>query len=617
VRTAFIRKAGVALAGAALVVGPLLGKAPRYDLSVHNAAAAAPALNGLLNPPWDLNPPWGAEVTAIGNSVSDPCWGINPTRYAIEPIDANTQACARIWVRTLDAARATEGIAPLVLPTNWRTLSVDEQLFVLMNLARTSRGLPAAVGLTASLDANAQSAAQAGGDPTDAPSVWAGGRASPFGAMFGWMYDDGWGGSASATSNIACTSPTATGCWGHRDNLLLVNQRIWDEHDSQNGVYAGAGYVATSSGGWTGSYTMSIVPTSATDVSDGYQYDMYQEEVGHSPSNVVFSWAQEVPYLPACEQGQADTCSEELPVWQGSSGLVNEPASGMPTLQEFGGDGAGPTPPATPSGPSPASSCDAPLGSGAVGMAVDPKGGYWIADSDGQVVACGGASFHGDAVGETSGSPVVGIAADPNSGGYWLVSANGGVFSFGDAPSLGSVPGARIDLVAPIVGMAADPSGGYWLVGSNGGVYAFGAPFYGSAGNLVLDQPIVGMASDPSGGGYWLVAADGGVFSFGNAPFLGSVPGVLGELAEHLDKPVVGMAADPSGGGYWLVAADGGVFSFGNAPFQGSVPGVLGELAEHLAAPVVGMGASGNGYWAVGADGGIFSFGVPFEGSAA
>jgi len=61
------------------------------------------------------------------------------------------------------------------------------------------------------------------------------------------------------------------------------------------------------------------------------------------------------------------------------------------------------------------------------------------------------------------------------------------------------------------------------------------------------------------------------VFSFGNAPFLGSVPGVLGPRAEHLNKPVVGIAADPSGNGYWLAAADGGVFAFGNAPFEGSL----------------------------------------------
>ena len=39
---------------------------------------------------------------------------------------------------------------------------------------------------------------------------------------------------------------------------------------------------------------------------------------------------------------------------------------------------------------------------------------------------------------------------------------------------------------------------GYWLVASDGGIFAFGdAGFYGSTGNLQLNQPIVGMAADP------------------------------------------------------------------------------------------------------------------------
>src|SRR6202035_821605 len=35
-----------------------------------------------------------------------------------------------------------------------------------------------------------------------------------------WMYTDGWGGNASLTSNLSCTSPRARGCWSHRDELL-------------------------------------------------------------------------------------------------------------------------------------------------------------------------------------------------------------------------------------------------------------------------------------------------------------------------------------------------------------------------------------------------------------
>ncbi len=65
--------------------------------------------------------------------------------------------------------------------------------------------------------------------------------------------------------------------------------------------------------------------------------------------------------------------------------------------------------------------------------------------------------------------------------------------------------------------MATTPDGeGYWLVASDGGVFAFGdAAFYGSTGDIQLNQPIVGMAATPDGHGYWLVASDGGIFAFG------------------------------------------------------------------------------------------------------
>ncbi|MCB0992363.1 MAG: M15 family metallopeptidase, partial [Acidimicrobiales bacterium] len=105
------------------------------------------------------------------------------------------------------------------------------------------------------------------------------------------------------------------------------------------------------------------------------------------------------------------------------------------------------------------------------------------------------------------------------------------------------------------------PSGnGYWLAASDGGVFAFGdAPFRGSTGAILLDQPVRAMVSTPSGGGYWLAAEDGGVFAFGDAPFLGSTGGVAPTAA------VVDMIA-LSGDGYWLVTEAGTTVAFGTAP---------------------------------------------------
>ena len=201
-----------------------------------------------------------------------------------------------------------------------------------------------------------------------------------------------------------------------------------------------------------------------------------------------------------------------------------------------------------------------------------------------------------------------GAIAPPAPQGVWMVAADGGIFSHGQAGFYGST--GNIKLNQPVVGMAGTPSmKGYWMVATDGGIFSCGdAGFYGSTGAVALNKPIVGMASTPSGKGYWLVATDGGIFSFGDAGFYGST----GDVA--LNKPIVGMAATPSGKGYYMVASDGGIFAFGDAAFYGSTGDVK------LVQPIVGMAstASGLGYWLVASDGGLFSFGdAAFYGSSA
>jgi hypothetical protein len=251
------------------------------------------------------------------------------------------------------------------------------------------------------------------------------------------------------------------------------------------------------------------------------------------------------------------------------------------------------------------SSCSGALPSGTIiGMAATrDDGGYWIANNQGLVVACGDATNFGGLT-SAPNAPIVGIAATPDGGGYYLVASDGGIFTFGDAAFQGSAGNMR--LTRPVVGMAVDPvTGGYWLVASDGGVFSFNAPFYGSTGSMRLNRPIVGMASDINTGGYWLVASDGGIFAF-TAPFEGSMGSVT------LNKPIVGMAPDAAGG-YWLVAADGGIFSFDGAPFHGSTGSMV------LSRPIVGMeaGGTGTGYRFVASDGGVFDFGSSsFFGSA-
>jgi hypothetical protein len=232
-------------------------------------------------------------------------------------------------------------------------------------------------------------------------------------------------------------------------------------------------------------------------------------------------------------------------------------------------------------------------------VAVATTGGQtWSVDSSGGVVGHSGAAHHGSATPLDLVSPIVGMAATPGGHGYWLAAGDGGVFTYGNATFRGSAGG--LPLVSPIVGMAATPTGqGYWLAAADGGVFTYGdAPFFGSMGGIALDAPVVGMAATASGRGYWLVAADGGVFTFGDARFHGSAGGL------PLISPVVGMAATPSGGGYWLVAADGGVFTFGRAAWAGS----LGN--QPIPSPIAGMAASGeSGYVLVDRAGRVTPFG--------
>ena len=50
-------------------------------------------------------------------------------------------------------------------------------------------------------------------------SNWAGGYGNALEAYYAWMYYDGWGGGRPRTWAPA-KRPTASGCWGHREDVL-------------------------------------------------------------------------------------------------------------------------------------------------------------------------------------------------------------------------------------------------------------------------------------------------------------------------------------------------------------------------------------------------------------
>jgi hypothetical protein len=442
---------------------------------------------------------------------------------------ANVAPSSSDWLSAIDSARAGEGVAAMgVSEATLAALPVPEQLFVVINQERIARGLAPVQYMTAQLNATALAGAKANSDPSfpsalsggstlsGGGAIWAGGTTSVLEADYYWMYEDGWGGSAAATSNTPCTSATSAGCWGHRDVILTT--------------------FPTCAGGVAPTLVMGAASTTTSAGTS-----MAAETVstcGAAPSDVTLSWnaisaegivAQKVVAIAALPSG--------LGYWAASSNGAVSAAGAAPALGSMAGQ---------------------VLNSPIVGIAATPDGaGYWLVAADGGIFSFGDARFYGSTGALVLNAPIVGMAATPDGAGYWLVAADGGIFSFGDARYFGSMGATRLN--GPIVAMSVDPAtGGYWLVAADGGIFSFDAPFFGSTGALHLNKPIVGMEALANGTGYRFVASDGGVFCFGQAAFDGSAGGAA------LSAPVTGMA--PAGSaGYWLAGTSGTVYNFGGA----------------------------------------------------
>jgi len=134
--------------------------------------------------------------------------------------NGDSAACQNAIVTAINHKHALEGAKPMQLPSNYSQLPKDQQLLVLANQERQTRGLPTISSLSPDLNTMAMQGAKANTDPSGPANRawganWAGGEASALEADYDWMYNDGQGGD-----NIDCTNPNAPGCWGHRDNIL-------------------------------------------------------------------------------------------------------------------------------------------------------------------------------------------------------------------------------------------------------------------------------------------------------------------------------------------------------------------------------------------------------------
>lgn len=170
---------------------------------------------------------------------------------------------------------AQEGLPPLVLPSNWTTLTAPEQMFVDTNMERVSRGLPAIANLVNTYDGEVQTGMATDNDPNLVEqvgwdSIWAGGNQTVLGAMYGWLYDDGVG-----SGNLDCNSPTDPGCWGHR-NAILDN--------------AGASIAPNE---------MDAIVGTDNSGQPSYAAALVQNPNPTPAANIVFTWAQEQQFLAA------------------------------------------------------------------------------------------------------------------------------------------------------------------------------------------------------------------------------------------------------------------------------------------------------------------------------
>ena len=187
----------------------------------------------------------------------------------------SSATCLDAALLAFDNARASEGIGPLTLPSDFEGLTPGEQLLVLVDCERVDRGLTPVAGELDALDGLAAVGAVDDADPSF-PSgglndvtawAWAANWASApsvLSAVYEWMYDDGPG-----SGNIDCTIADPSGCWDHRDNILGFQNDV--------GAYGGSlsfGGATVQLGSTHGASSLSVttLTTWSPGPTSGYTY---------------------------------------------------------------------------------------------------------------------------------------------------------------------------------------------------------------------------------------------------------------------------------------------------------------------------------------------------------
>ena len=198
-----------------------------------------------------------ASAAAAPNPATNITPGPLPRACTNAPQSAR---CIAGVMTVLDRARAVIGLGPYNVPTDFAALPGADQLLILSNLDRIAYGLTPISGLVPALNTVAASGVSADTDPDPSAALsavasfswvsnWAGDYPNAPEAYYAWMYYDGW--SGRQTSNLDCTSATASGCWGHRQDVLAF---------SDPGIVSMGAYVGRDAHGQVG-YAMTLVWT--------------------------------------------------------------------------------------------------------------------------------------------------------------------------------------------------------------------------------------------------------------------------------------------------------------------------------------------------------------------
>ncbi|HWD10112.1 MAG TPA: hypothetical protein VHA57_13575 [Actinomycetota bacterium] len=189
--------------------------------------------------------------------------------------------CLRVTLAAIDAARAREHLKPMTIPADYATLSVPEQLLVVLDAERVDRGLDPFAGLSPVLDAEAVTAAAAARLPgapgrgfRSVDTEWIGDISNALDADYEWMYDDGPG------SIQGCHRSGQSGCWA--DRHIVLDDFGSDGSGDRATLVMGAGFDPTgdTSRGDEGGTSLAVT-LATTNRPDGlvYTWDQAQADI--------------------------------------------------------------------------------------------------------------------------------------------------------------------------------------------------------------------------------------------------------------------------------------------------------------------------------------------------